>query len=142
MRRVPAFSAFSAFIAALALIAAIGPGPVRAQGAVAEGVWTVTIPTAFPRNVYTWRVAPDGTYSEDGRDARNGSRLQGSSTGKWSLQGIHLVLRQDGDQGFVFDGIVSAGCYIGRLSFEGRDISSFTARKRGSNVRRCDGGNT
>jgi hypothetical protein len=70
--------------------------------------------------------------------------MQSTVSGRWSLTGVHLVFRQN-DEGYVFDGTVAGGCYIGRLSLEGKDISSFTARKRGSTgrgssaTRSCDG---
>jgi len=43
--------------------------PSFASAATVEAgdiVWTVIIPDAFPRDVYTWHVRSDGTYREDG----------------------------------------------------------------------------
>jgi hypothetical protein len=146
MRSIPAIPfllAFLGLIAAVPMGSSLVFGPAQAQGsALAEGVWVVTIPAAFPGQVFTWNVAADGTYREDARAARNGARMQNTVSGKWNLTGVHLVFRQD-DEGYVFDGTVAGGCYIGRLSLEGKDISSFTARKRGSSgTRSCDGGTT
>lgn len=146
MRSIPAIPfllAFLGLIAAVPMGSSLVFGPAQAQGnALAEGVWVVTIPRAFPGQVFTWNVASDGTYREDARAARNGARMQNTVSGKWNLTGVHLVFRQD-DEGYVFDGTVAGGCYIGRLSLEGKDISSFTARKRGSSgTRSCDGDTT
>ena len=143
MRGLPAIPVLLAFLGLIAAVP-LGPAPAQAQAVaqVAEGVWLVTIPGAFPGQVFTWNVAADGTYREDARNARNGARMQNTVSGKWSLTGVHLVFRQD-DEGYVFDGTIAGGCYIGRLSLEGKDISSFTARKRGSSgTRSCDGDTT
>ena len=145
MRGLPAIPVLLAFLGLIAAVP-LGPAPARAQApapsASAEGVWLVTIPGAFPGQVFTWNVAADGTYREDARNARNGARMQNTVSGKWALTGVHLVFRQD-DEGYVFDGTIAGGCYIGRLTLEGKDISSFTARKRGSSgTRSCDGGVT
>ncbi|HJR57168.1 MAG TPA: hypothetical protein VJ798_11355 [Rhizomicrobium sp.] len=138
MRRIAAIPFLLAF---LGLMAAVPIGPSLAQDTAAEGVWVVTIPRAFPGQVFTWNVAADGTYREDAR-ARNGARMQNTVSGKWNLTGVHLVFRQD-DEAYVFDGTVAGGCYIGRLSLEGKDLSPFTARKRGSSgTRSCDGDTT
>jgi hypothetical protein len=145
---MPFLMAFLGLIAALPMgpslvfAPALAQAPTQVQAASAEGVWVVTIPRAFPGQVFTWNVAADGTYREDARAARNGARMQNTVSGKWNLTGVHLVFRQD-DEGYVFDGTVAGGCYIGRLSLEGKDISSFTARKRGSSgTRSCDGDTT
>ena len=150
MRRIPAIPFLLALLGLIAAApmgpslvsgSALAQGPTQAQGG-AEGVWVVTIPAAFPGQVFTWNVAADGTYREDARAARNGARMQNTVSGKWNLTGVHLVFRQD-DEGYVFDGTIAGGCYIGRLSLEGKDISSFTARKRGSSgTRSCDGDTT
>jgi hypothetical protein len=144
MRSIPAIPFLLAFLGLIAAVP-VGPSPAlaqEAQAAGAEGVWVVTIPRAFPGQVFTWNVAADGTYREDARAARNGARMQNTVSGKWNLTGVHLVFRQD-DEGYVFDGTVAGGCYIGRLTLEGKDISSFTARKRGSSgTRSCDGDTT
>ena len=127
-----------ALIAAMCLAVA---APARAQEAAPRlqemaGAWVVTIPQAFPLHVFSWTVADDGTYQESGRNAFNGQRTLVS--GRWTLEGVHAVMTQN-NEGFVFDGTLSGGCYIGRLFQNGKNISSFTARKRGSTVRFCDG---
>lgn len=100
------------------------------------GQWIVTIPQAFPLHVFNWIIAPDGTYQEDGRNALNGRRTL--VAGRWTLEGVHAVMRQSNED-FVFDGTISGGCFIGRLFHNGKNISSFTARKSGTTVRNCDG---
>ena len=134
-------SAIPALLGFLTLVTVLPLAPARAQNSGTEGVWSVTIPSAFPGQIFTWRVAADGTYNEDARNARSGQRMQNTVSGRWDLQGVHLVFRQD-DEGYVFDGTVAGGCYIGRVTLQGRDISAFTARKRGSNAQRCDGDTT
>ena len=136
MRGISAIPALLAFLA-LTLVLAVAPS--TAQEPVAEGVWSVVIPNAFPGQVFTWRVAADGSYNEDARSIRSGARMQNTVSGRWDLQGVHLVFRQT-DENYVFDGTVAGGCYIGRVTLQGKDISSFTARKRGrSGTDRCDG---
>jgi len=121
---------------AAAPAAAQEPAPREGPGEGFTGQWTVTIPQAFPLHVFNWIVAPDGTYQEDGRNAFDGRRTL--VVGRWTLQGVHVVMRQSNED-FVFDGTVSGGCYIGRLFHNGKNISTFTARKRGVTVRNCDG---
>ena len=112
----------------------LSDAPEAAKGIT--GQWIVTIPQAFPLHVFDWIIAPDGTYQEDGRNAVNGRRTL--VAGRWTLEGVHAVMRQSNED-FVFDGTVSGGCFIGRLFHNGKNISSFTARKRGATVRNCDG---
>lgn len=140
MRSIPA--RLACLLAVSLLAASPGAAQVAAPPAPALGVtgtWTVVIPQAFPLHVFTWQVADDGTYQEDGRNAINTRRTQ--VFGRWTLQGVHVVMTQN-TEGFVFDGTVSGGCFIGRMMHDGKNISSFTARKRGSTVRNCDGDNT
>lgn len=129
-----------------ATILATGPGVAQTPSSPSEngsaiergitGQWTVTIPQAFPLHVFNWIVAPDGTYQEDGRNALNGRRTL--VAGRWTQEGVHAVMRQSNED-FVFDGTISGGCFIGRLFHNGKNISSFTARKSGTIVRNCDG---
>ncbi len=130
-------------LTALALVFAAGmlaAAPSTAQDAPQAigitGTWSVVIPQAFPLHVFTWQVANDGTYQEDGRSALTAQRTQ--VFGRWTLQGVHVVMTQN-TEGFVFDGTVSGGCFIGRMTHNGKNISSFTARRRGSTVRDCNG---
>ncbi len=134
---MPQFLTRLALILAVSILAA-APGMAQEQPERLDmsGMWTVTILQAFPLHVFSWTVAADGTYQESGRNAFNAQRTQVS--GRWSLQGVHVVMTQN-NEGFVFDGTLSGGCFIGRLFQDGKNISSFTARKRGSNVRFCDG---
>jgi hypothetical protein len=72
---------------------------VRSRDAVAAAdgaVWTAIIPDAFPRYVYTWRMSPDGSYREDGRDGARGRPIQATLSGHWSLDGARMTLRQEG----------------------------------------------
>jgi hypothetical protein len=127
-----------ALIAAMSL-AALAPGQAQEVTPKLQelaGSWVVTIPQAFPLHVFNWTVDPDGTYQESGRNAINGQRTLVS--GRWTLDGVHAVMTQN-NEGFVFDGTLAGGCYIGRLFQNGKNISSFTARKRGSTVRACNG---
>lgn len=143
---VPSLLTRLALVLAVTILAAV---PARGQAAPQPqdplsglgiaGQWTVTIPQAFPLHVFNWIVAPDGTYQEDGRNALNGRRTL--VAGNWTLQGVHVVMRQSNED-FVFDGTLAGGCYIGRLFHNGKNISSFTARKRGAAVRNCDGDTT
>jgi hypothetical protein len=95
----------------------------------ADGVvWTAIIPDAFPRNVYTWRMKSDGTYREDGRDVLKGAAIQETLSGRWTMEGARMILRQDG-QPFAFDGVVIGGIYSGTLYFNGRAVSRFCAAK-------------
>jgi hypothetical protein len=95
----------------------------------ADGVvWTAIIPDAFPRNVYTWRTKSDGTYREDGRDVLKGATIQETMSGRWTMEGARMILRQEG-QPFAFDGVVIGGSYSGTLYFNGRAISRFCAAK-------------
>jgi hypothetical protein len=91
----------------------------------ADVVWTVLIPDAFPRHIYTWHVR---SYREDGRDILSGNAIQATLAGRWSTEGLRLVLRQDGTP-FVFDGVVLGDVYIGTLYFNGRAVSRFCAAR-------------
>ncbi len=123
-------------VAAQAPVPEQAPGQAPVRGQVFPGQWTVTIPQAFPLHVFSWIIATDGTYQEDGRNAMNGRRTL--VAGRWTVEGVHVVLRQSNED-FVFDGTVSGGCFIGRMFHNGKNISSFTARKSGATVRNCDG---
>jgi hypothetical protein len=91
-------------------------------------VWTATIPDGFPQNVYTWRLRPDGTYEEDGRDALTGKPIQTTLFGRWTVEGARMILRQD-DIPYVFDGVVVGDRYSGTLYLRGRKVSRFCAAK-------------
>lgn len=91
-------------------------------------VWTATIPDGFPRNVYTWRLRPDGIYEEDGRDALTGKPIQTTLSGRWTVEGARMMLRQD-DIPYVFDGVVVGDRYSGTLYLRGLKVSRFCAAK-------------
>lgn len=100
-------------------------------------VWTAIIPDAFPRFVYTWQMASDGTYREDGRDAVTRAAIQATLAGHWSVDGAHMMLRQQ-DLPYVFDGVVLGGLYAGMLYFNGRAISRFCAARGDTAPDRCN----
>jgi hypothetical protein len=82
-------------------------------------VWTAIIPDGFPRNVFTWRLSPDGAYEEDGRDTLTGKPIQTTLSGRWTVEGARMILRQD-DIPYVFDGVVVGDHYSGTLYLRGR----------------------
>lgn len=102
-------------------------------------VWTAIIPDAFPGDVFTWHIRPDGSYREDGRDASSGLPIQPTLSGRWSREGARLTLRQD-DLPYVFDGVVLGNLYGGTLYFGGRFSSRFCAAKGEVPPTRCDPG--
>ena len=109
----------------------------RDAGAAADGaVWTAIIPDAFPRYVYTWRMGPDGSYREYGRDGTSGSPIQATLSGRWSLDGARMMLRQEGYP-FVFDGVVVGNDYAGTLYLNGRFFSRVCAAKGERPPERC-----
>jgi hypothetical protein len=101
-----------------------------------DTLWTAIIPEAFPHHIYTWHVRSDGTYREDGRDALSGNAVQPTLSGRWSMEGVRMVLRQDG-LAYVFDGVVLGDTYAGTLYFGGRAISRFCAA-RGERAPDCN----
>jgi len=107
-------------------------GPAGAQGTV----WTAIIPRGFPHNIYVWRLKPDGSYKEDGRNAMNGAAIQPTLTGHWRMTGKHMVLRQDGID-YVFDGNVMGDEYLGVLYLDGRRFSRFCAVRRKTPPQTC-----
>lgn len=120
----------SLLIAATAFVANLGSA--RAQDTCQapeqgqETLWTVVIPEGFPRYIYVWRLKPDGTYAEDGRDAATG--IQRTLSGRWTVEGTRMILRQD-TLGFVFDGIISGDQCSGMLYRGLRTFSPFVATK-------------
>lgn len=102
-------------------------------------VWTAIIPDAFPRYVYTWRINSDGTYREDGRDASDGKVIQDTLSGRWSVEGARMVVRQKGLP-YVFDGVALGGLYTGTLYHDGRPVSRFCAAKGEAAPKRCSEG--
>jgi hypothetical protein len=99
--------------------------------------WTVTIPEGFPGKVFTWRLKPDGTYEEDGRDQGSGRSIQPTLFGRWTIDGDRMVLRQEGFT-YVFDGVVAGDRYSGTLYFGLRRMSRFCAIKGQAVPQHCD----
>jgi hypothetical protein len=100
-------------------------------------VWTVTIPEGFPGKLYTWRIKPDGTYDEDGRDALTGRPIQQTLSGRWTVEGGRMILRQSSIP-FVFDGLVVGDRYSGTLYLRERRVSRFCAAKGETAPPRCE----
>lgn len=90
--------------------------------------WTVVIPEGFPGDVFTWRIAPDGTYAEDGRNAATGAPIQQTLSGRWSAEGARMILRQTGLP-YVFDGLVRGDRYAGVLMWGRERVSRFCAAR-------------
>jgi hypothetical protein len=125
-------------LAAALLTLALGIVPATADRGVA-GSWTVLIPDAFPNFIFTWRIAADGSYDEDGRESATGRPIQPTLHGRWSVEGERLILRQT-DISYVFDGILSGMSYAGLLYLEGRPVSRFCAVKGETAPKRCSAG--
>jgi hypothetical protein len=100
-------------------------------------VWTAIIPDGFPRNVFTWRLSPDGAYEEDGRDAVTGKPIQTTLSGRWTVEGARMILRQD-DIPYVFDGVVVGDHYSGTLYLRGRKVFRFCAVKGEAMPQPCE----
>jgi len=106
------------------------------QGRAANAVWTAIIPDAFPNYVYTWRMSDDGRYREDGRDDLTGTPIQPTLSGRWSREGPHMELRQDGLP-YLFDGMVIGNLYGGTLYLNGVARSRFCAARGETPPERC-----
>ncbi|MCA6105744.1 hypothetical protein [Bradyrhizobium cenepequi] len=122
-----------------ALLWCLQVAPVLSRDAAAEAddaAWTAIIPEAFPRYVYTWRMSPDGSYREDGRDAASGRPIQATLSGHWRRDGARMILRQEG-YSFVFDGVVVGNTYAGTLYFNDRSFSRFCAARGETPPGRC-----
>jgi hypothetical protein len=121
------------------LALALGIVPAAAADRGVAGSWTVLIPDAFPQFIYTWRIAADGSYDEDGRESTTGRRIQETLHGRWSVEGEKLILRQIGIS-YVFDGTLSGASYAGNLYLAGRPVSRFCAAKGETAPKRCSTG--
>jgi hypothetical protein len=115
------------FMAAL-LIRALPTVICASRACAQETVWTTIIPKVFPGFVYTWRLKPGGTYSEDGRDTATGKAVQPRLSGHWRVTGRRMVLKQDGI-GYVFDGNFIGDEYLGVLYLDGKRFARFCAIK-------------
>lgn len=101
-----------------------------------DEIWTAIIPRGFPGFAYTWRLDPDGSYRENGRDMRTGHSIEPTLFGHWRMTGKHMVLRQDGIQ-YVFDGDTFGNEYLGTLYLDGKRFSHFCAIKGNSPPQSC-----
>src|SRR5262245_53308445 len=118
------------------LAMALGIGSAAAADRGVAGIWTVLIPDAFPGFIFTWRIAADGSYDEDGRESATGRPIQPTLHGSWSTEDDRLILRQ-ADISYVFDGTLSGVSYAGDLYLEGRPVSRFCAAKGETAPQRC-----
>lgn len=103
-----------------------------------EAVWTAVIPQGFPDNIYTWRLKPDGSYAEAGRDRRTGMAVQPTLSGHWRMTGRHMVLHQDGID-YVFDGEIMGDEYLGTVYLDAKRFSRFCAARGTAPPRTCGG---
>jgi hypothetical protein len=101
------------------------------------GNWTIVIPEGFPNNIFTWRLKADGTYEEDGRDAKTGDSIQPTYTGRWSVEDGRMTLKQN-EFAYVFSGLLIGDNYTGKLSLGGREVSHFCAAKGSDVPATCD----
>jgi len=137
-RLLKASPAASLLALCLAVAGAVqSPAAEAGPQSAAFVAWTAIIPDGFPRNIYSWRLKPDGSYEEDGRSALTGSPIQETLFGRWAVQGSRMVLRQTGIR-FVFDGTVSGNTYTGALYLDGEWFSRFCAEKGEEVPRHCD----
>jgi hypothetical protein len=120
------FFAFLAFVAFVAIPTALS----------AQEIWTAVIPDAFPGKIYTWRLAPGGTYREDGSNALSGKAIQQTLSGRWRQEGRRMILTQN-SWGYVFDGTIAGKNYNGVLFMDGRKISRFCALRGNLPPREC-----
>jgi hypothetical protein len=111
-----------------ALLIGVWALPVDAQEPGNSQDWTAVIPKGFPGYAYTWHLRPGGTYTEDGHEIATGKAVQPTLSGRWSMTGRHMVLRQDGI-GYVFEGDLIGDEYLGVLYLDGKRFARFCAVK-------------
>jgi hypothetical protein len=83
-------------------------------------------------------LKPDGTYAEDGRDSDTGVRIQQTLTGRWTVEGSQIVLRQD-EIKYVFRGVVVGDRYSGSLYLNAELVSDFCAISGNAVLPSCKG---
>ena len=127
---------FRTLLAATLIVALAGALALPADAQ--ETVWTAVIPQGFPGNVYTWRLKPDGSYAEDGRDRRTGAAVQSPLSGHWRMTGRHMVLHQDGID-YVFDGEIMGDEYLGTVYLDAKRFSRFCAARGTKPPQTCAG---
>jgi hypothetical protein len=103
----------------------------------ADTTWTAVIARGFPDDVFTWHLNGDGSYREDGRDGATGVSIQPTLSGRWTISGHHMMLRQEGIN-YVFDGVVSGDTYQGLLYLDGKAFARFCAVKGDRPPPDCD----
>ena len=102
----------------------------------ADAIWTAVITRGFPDDVFTWHLQADGSYREDGRDAK-GASIQPTLSGHWTVSSHRMVLRQEGIA-YVFDGEIAGADYRGVLYFNGAPVARFCALKGDKPPPDCD----
>jgi hypothetical protein len=122
---------------ALPLLLLLAVAPAQAQGGAKTETWTAIIFDVFDGYAYTWRLRPDGTYTEDGKDIAEGFAIQSTQTGNWTRTGKRMVLKQD-TGGYVFDGTIDGETYSGSLFQYGSFLSKFCAWKGTEIPAGCD----
>jgi hypothetical protein len=108
-----------------------------AIGQRSDEIWTARIFDTFSQDRYTWRLKPDGSYTEEGHDIQTGVAIQEPISGVWRKSKSRLVLRQD-SFGFVFDGTVNGEQYSGTLFQYGQKVSAFCAWRGREIPASCD----
>jgi hypothetical protein len=96
-----------------------------------------TIPSDRDQKVVVWTAIIDGAYEEDGRDAVTGKPIQTTLSGRWTVEGARMILRQD-DIPYVFDGVVVGDHYSGTLYLRGRKVFRFCAVKGEAMPQPCE----
>jgi hypothetical protein len=124
-------------LVAVATVAGLSNSRAGAPDASPVGTWTIVIPEGFPNDVFTWRLKADGTYEEDGRDAKTGQSVQPTYTGRWSVADGRMTLQQNEFE-YVFAGPLIGDRYSGMLTLAGREVSYFCAAKGDQAPRTCD----
>jgi hypothetical protein len=114
-----------------------GSPEARPEARIEETVWTMVVGGQQSSYVFTWRLREDGTYLEDGRDARTGQSIQPTLTGRWSRSGGRMTMQQDGSSPFKFEGLIAGRRYSGTMTLRGERISTFCAAQ-GDDVPRCE----
>lgn len=121
--------------AAILLACALMQAAAPAWGA--DTTWTAIIARGFPGDVFTWHLKADGSYREDGREIATGASIQPTLTGRWTVFGDHMVLRQDGID-YVFDGVIGGDAYQGLLYLDGKPFARFCAVRGDNPPPDCD----
>lgn len=135
--RAFALGAVICFYIGAAVARNLPPKPQKPQPERNVVVWTAKISVGFSGNIYTWRLKPDGSYEEDGRDAGTGAPIQPTYAGRWTVHNERMILKQD-KFGYVFDGVVIGDHYFGTLYLRDVQVSPFCAVKGETAPAKCE----